>query len=74
MYPALVPEKSCSRYEPRVFGFKVHAAAALHRWQDARREEMLGRLKNIGVEGVFVEQEEEIGLEEDEDLDDVGEL
>ena len=81
VYPTLVPEKSVARYEPRVFGFRVHAAAALHRWQDVRREELLGRLKAQGVEGVFVEEADDEGgedggggLEEDEELEDVGEL
>ena len=47
------------RYEPRIFGFKVHAAAALERWQARQREEMLGRLREQGIQGVFVEEAEE---------------
>lgn len=62
VYPALVPEKSVQRYEPRIFGFRVHAAAALERWQARKRDEMLGRLKEVGIQGVFVEE----GDEEDE--------
>ncbi|KAI4127418.1 MAG: hypothetical protein LQ347_004604 [Umbilicaria vellea] len=55
VYPALIPEKSIKRYEPKVFGFKVHAAAALQRWQDGKREDMQGRLKGVGLENAFVE-------------------
>ena len=73
VYPALVPEKSTARYEPRVFGFKVHAAAALQRWQDQRREEMAERLKKQGIENVFVEEIDD-GMDEDEELDDGREL
>ena len=49
VYPALVPGKSRERYEPRVFGFRVHAAAALARWQDERREEMEERVRGRGA-------------------------
>lgn len=49
VYPALVPPKSKRRFEPRVFGFKVHAAAALARWQDEQRRQMRKRLKEAGV-------------------------
>ncbi len=38
---------------------KIHAAAALQRWQDAKREEMQQRLRSAGVEASFVEEEEE---------------
>ncbi len=78
VYPALIPEKSKRRYEPRVFGFKVHAAAALARWQDGVREGTKKRLKAVTKEeGTVVEHvgyvedreseaEEEEELEEDE--------
>ena len=59
VYPAMMPTKSLRRYEPKVFGFRVHAAAALQRWQDAKRDEMQLRLRNAGVEASFVEEEEE---------------
>src|SRR5436305_2182292 len=52
VYPALIPEKSRRRYEPKIFGFKVHAAAALARWQDNDREMMKRRLRAVGREGV----------------------
>ena len=67
VYPALVPEKSLLRYEPKVFGFKFHAAAALQRWQDVRRDEMANRLKSVGIEGVFAEDTDPEEEEMDED-------
>ena len=75
VYPALVPEKSKRRYEPKIFGFRVHAAAALARWQDEHRTEMRKRLRAVegGVDNVgFIEDggtsgEESEGLEEGEE-------
>ncbi|KAK7532629.1 casein kinase II beta subunit [Phyllosticta citricarpa] len=58
VYPAMQPPKSQRRYEPRVFGFRVHAAAALQRWQDTRKEDMKDRLRKVNVE---------VGFEDDED-------
>ena len=66
VYPALVPEKSTARHEPKIYGFKVHAAAALQRWQDERRAEMVGRLKGVGIEGVFVDEDAEADDDEDD--------
>ena len=77
VYPALVPEKSAARYEPKVFGFKVHATAALQRWQDERRAELTGRLKEAGIEGVFGPEEADVEDEEEENeegMDVAGEL
>jgi casein kinase II subunit beta len=59
VYPALIPEKSRRRYEPKIFGFRVHAASALGRWQDGERRAMRRRLKReigecAGVEGVGI--------------------
>lgn len=65
VYPALVPEKTTARYEPKVFGFKMHAAAALQRWQDNKREEMIERLKAQGIDNPFAM---------DDDGDDEGDL
>ncbi|MCJ1434014.1 casein kinase 2 regulatory subunit [Xylographa pallens] len=70
VYPALVPEKSIARYEPKIFGFKVHAAAALQRWQDKRREEMQGRLKIAGLENPFSLPAESADGDMEEDDDD----
>lgn len=49
VYPALIPQKSRRRYEPRIFGFRVHASAALARWQAEERVEMRRRLKESGA-------------------------
>lgn len=53
VYPTLVPLKSVERYVPRVYGFKVHAPAALIRWQTARRDDMRRRLRKMDVEAGF---------------------
>ncbi|GKZ18982.1 casein kinase 2 regulatory subunit [Aspergillus brasiliensis] len=65
VYPALLPEKSIRRYEPRIFGFKVHATGALARWQDKFREETKASLREAGVEAKYVEDDSE-----EEELDD----
>lgn len=67
VYPAMMPVKSLRRYEPKVFGFRVHASAALQRWQDAKRDEMQQRLRTAGVEAGFVEEEEEYDESEEEE-------
>ncbi|KAJ5098973.1 Casein kinase II subunit beta-2 [Penicillium argentinense] len=64
VYPALNPEKSMRRFEPRIYGFKVHAAAALARWQDAHREDMTWRLSDFGIDHKFIEEESESESEE----------
>lgn len=51
---------------PRVFGFKVHVAAALARWQDGERVEQQRGLREAGVENAaFLEDEGEVADEED---------
>jgi casein kinase II subunit beta len=55
VYPTLVPEKSQQRYEPRIYGFRVHASAALARWQGRKRDEMKVRLRQEKVNSGFVE-------------------
>ncbi|KAL9098869.1 MAG: hypothetical protein Q9163_005546 [Psora crenata] len=70
VYPALLPEKSIERYQPRVFGFKVHAAAALERWQTRMRGEMQDRLKEVNIDKVFKETDE-LADEMDEDEEDM---
>jgi casein kinase II subunit beta len=68
VYPTMLPVKSLRRYEPKIFGFKVHAAAALQRWQDMRREEMALQLKQAGVDAGFMEEEgESQGTESEEE-------
>ena len=73
VYPALIPEKTIERYQPRVFGFKVHAAAALERWQSGKREEMQERLKEMGLDRAF---KEDLDLEDEmeEDIDETAGL
>lgn len=63
VYPALIPTKTMERYVPRVYGFKVHASAALVRWQCVRRDEMRRRLRKLEIDSGF-------GVEEDADDDD----
>jgi casein kinase II subunit beta len=67
VYPALIPPKSVERYVPRVYGFKVHAAAALVRWQGGRREDMRRRLRRLQVDtGFRADDGEEDDIEDDE--------
>lgn len=68
VYPAMLPPKSQRRYEPRVFGFRVHSAAALMRWQSMRREEMKDRLRAVKIETGFEEEDED--LESEEEMED----
>lgn len=68
VYPPLVPPKGTERYVPRVYGFRVHAAATLIRWQDDQRDELRRRLKRAGIEpGYDDEEEDELDDEEDEE-------
>ncbi|KEF52718.1 casein kinase II subunit beta [Exophiala aquamarina CBS 119918] len=69
VYPALVPVKSRRRYEPKVFGFRMHAAAALGRWQDGDRRDMRARLKAAGV----IAQDAQLYIEDAESSDGDGE-
>ena len=71
VYPALVPAKTQRRYEPRIYGFRVHASAALMRWQEERREAMKGRLRGRAMETGFEAEEED---EVEEESEGVGEL
>jgi casein kinase II subunit beta len=69
VYPAMLPPKSQRRFEPRVFGFKVHAAAALGRWQSEQRDGMKDRLRAVKLETGFEDEDEELeDDEEDEDM------
>ncbi|KAF2859832.1 hypothetical protein K470DRAFT_258524 [Piedraia hortae CBS 480.64] len=63
VYPALVPPKSVRRYEPRIFGFRVHAYATLTRWQEERLREAKTRLQLEGVETGFEQEEEDDEIE-----------
>lgn len=70
VYPALVPPKSAERYIPRVYGFRVHASAALIRWQNIQRTDMLRRLRKLEVESGFKGDAGEDDLDEEDDDDD----
>ncbi|KAI9829132.1 MAG: casein kinase 2 regulatory subunit [Thelocarpon impressellum] len=74
VYPALIPEKTARRYEPRIYGFRVHAAATLMRWQDGRREEAKARLRRLGMESGIEDEESEGEGDEEAEADgmDVG--
>lgn len=39
------------RVRPRIFGFKVHEAAKLQRWQEKQRDKQISRLEEIEREG-----------------------
>lgn len=68
VYPALIPPKTADRYIPRVYGFKVHASAALIRWQNTKRDDMKRRLRRLEIESGFKDGDDE-DLE-DGDVDD----
>lgn len=75
VYPALIPLKTMQRHVPRLYGFGLHASAALVRWQHARRDEMRRRLKKLDMDAGFgeengIEDEDEDEDEEEEDDDD----
>ena len=73
VYPALVPTKSCERFVPRCYGFKVHSAAALVRWQNGQRNDMRRGLRTMDIDTGFKEddgEEEIVDEEEDEEDDD----
>ena len=74
VYPALVPEKSKRRYEPKIFGFKVHAAAALARWQDGERVDLRKRLRAAGMDNVGFLEDAEDGNSADEELEEDDEV
>ena len=74
VYPTLVPAKSQERYVPRVYGFKVHAAAALVRWQNGQRGDMRRRLRKMEVDSGFKDADDDLDDEdEDEDEDEIDE-
>jgi len=66
VYPHTLPTKSQRRYEPRIYGFRVHAAATLSRWQHEQRETLKTKLKAQGLTTGFEAEERE---EEQEDSD-----
>lgn len=74
VYPALIPAKSAERYIPRVYGFKVHAAAALVRWQNNKRDDMRRRLRKMEVESGFKDGEDSIEEGDDDEVDEDEEI
>ncbi|KAK4987143.1 casein kinase 2 regulatory subunit [Elasticomyces elasticus] len=68
VYPAMMPPKTQRRYEPKIYGFRVHASAALMRWQEERREEMKKRIRAHGGETGF-EDEDEVDASEESDAE-----
>lgn len=64
VYPGLIPPKNYERHIPRCFGFKMHAGAALARWQEGEREAQRRRLVEAGVEVDEALEEEESEEEE----------
>ncbi|PTD11892.1 Casein kinase II subunit beta-2 [Fusarium culmorum] len=69
VYPALIPTKSVDRYVPRVYGFKVHASAALIRWQSSKRDEMRRRLRKLEIDTGFRDEMEDEEDDDDEELE-----
>lgn len=72
VYPALQPSKTQRRYEPRIYGFRVHASAALMRWQEERRDDMKERLRAISMDTGFEDEDqgdEEIQTDDDVEVD-----
>lgn len=76
VYPSMMPAKSQKRYEPRVFGFKMHASAALARWQNEHALALRERVMKEGLEtGFEAEDRERDGegseVEEQDGIDDM---
>jgi len=67
VYPSLQPPKSQRRYEPKIYGFRVHAAATLGRWQEEERDKMKKRLMDVGMETGFEREDRKQVVEESED-------
>lgn len=74
VYPAMIPSKSYDRYVPRIYGFKVHAPAALIRWQNGERDEMRRRLRKLDIESGFKDEDGDDMDESDEDEEDDDDL
>lgn len=59
-------------YEPRIFGFRVHAGATLARWQAEQRELMKDRLRSEGLDTGFEEEERAEQMEASDEEDENG--
>jgi len=71
VYPALLPPKTQRRYEPRIYGFRVHASAALMRWQEEIRENMKERLRTRNISTGFETEDLDAAELVSDDEDDV---
>lgn len=58
VFPTITPLKTHKRFEPKLFGFRVHAAASLVRWQANEREQMKDRLDQLGLPNGFGHEDE----------------
>ncbi|KAB8338971.1 hypothetical protein FH972_021910 [Carpinus fangiana] len=72
MFPQLLPPRSQKRYEPKIYGFRVHAAATLARWQNLEKDDMKGRLGEQGLDTGFEEEEREDELDDGEGEEELG--
>ncbi|EPS43522.1 hypothetical protein H072_2490 [Dactylellina haptotyla CBS 200.50] len=71
VYPQLIPQKNTDRYTPRCFGFKVHASAALLRWQEQQRTAQRRRLIEAGVEVPTQEEAEKMQDSDDDEEEEI---
>jgi len=69
IYPNMLPPKTQRRYEPRIYGFRVHACAALMRWQEEKREQMKDRLRVRGLDAGFEDDDDELEEDSEDDID-----
>ncbi|KAI9644871.1 casein kinase 2 regulatory subunit [Ciborinia camelliae] len=74
VYPAMIPAKSYDRYVPRIYGFKVHAPAALIRWQNGERDDMRRRLRKLEIESGFKDEDGDDVDDSEEEEDEEEEL
>jgi len=66
--------KSPERFVPKCFGFKVHAAAALMRWQEQQRIAQRRRLIEAEIEAAGPEDiRRVVESDDEEDEEDTGE-
>lgn len=64
VYPTIMPPRTQRRYEPRIYGFRVHASAALMRWQDSEREHSKQYLQEQGMNTGFTDEDESVDQDE----------
>ena len=78
VYPHIQPTKSQKRHEPRIYGFRVHSAATLTRWQAKQRDTLKERLHAEGMETGFEDEERKDEMEratrEDDGQDEIDDM